>query len=146
MLLGLARENGVVVVHLEDAIACLEADVLRPATVMLGLASEETIRVAYAALAHTNAVKPASSFSNLRELLAALTVAPTKTKDEAHRLGAALAALEVVRVERNNASHPGTRITDRTHVESLLATSSHHLASLWEIVVKPSTTTGFVPG
>lgn len=136
-----------IIAHMEDAITCLEAAVLRPALMMLGLANEETIRITHAAVAHLGRVKPASSMVKARDLLAdvdhALKTWPG-SKDEQHRLSLASSAIEAIRVERNAAAHPGSQITDGPKIESLLTLAAHHLPVFWELLVKPGIAAGFV--
>ncbi len=103
-----------IVAHVEDAVTCLEAGVLRPALMMIGLANEETIRITHAAMAHQGTFKVAPMMTKARDLLAEIEVA-LKTwpgsKDEHHRLQFAAVAIESIRVERNAAAHPGNRVT-----------------------------------
>jgi hypothetical protein len=145
--------TGAVVAHLEDALSCLEADVLRPALMMLGLANEVTIRITHAALAHQTKVSAAGPMAKARDLLAdidgvAKAWAGGKgggVKDEEHRLKLAAGTLEAIRDERNNAAHPGRKVTDGAHVEGLLMLGAQHLPVLWEVMVKPAVVAGFVP-
>lgn len=134
-----------VVAHLEDAVSCLENGLLRPSLMMLGLANEETVRVSHAALRHQGKVQAAPTLAKTRDLLSSieLIVRGWPGKEEQHRLSLALAAAEVVRVERNDAAHPGKKVTDEPHIEHLLSLVAHHCATLWEVLVKPATGAGF---
>jgi hypothetical protein len=140
-----------VVAHLEDAVSCLEAGVLRPAMMMLGLVNETTVRESHAALAYLNKVKPAGPMAKTRDLLTDIqAVADTwaagksPLKDEEHRLKVAVSTSESIRAERNTAAHPGHKVTDDPHVESMLMLGAHHLPVLWELMVKPAVAAGFV--
>jgi hypothetical protein len=138
--------------HMEDAVACLEAGVLRPAVSMAGLASEETVRIAHAAMAHQGLVGALGARPKARDILAAVaSVAGTwhalgkGSADEEHRLTMACTAAEAIRVERNNASHPGHRVTDGPHVEGLLILAASHLPVFWSVVIAPAVAAGFAP-
>lgn len=134
-----------VVAHLEDAVSCLENGLLRPSLMMLGLANEETIRVSHAALAYQGKVHAAPALAKTRDLLSAIepVVRGWSGKEEPHRLSLALAAAEAVRVERNDAAHPGKKVTDAPHIEHLLSLVAHHCATFWEVVVRPAVGAGF---
>lgn len=140
-----------VIAHMEDAVSCLEAGVLRPALMMVGVANEVTVRVTHDALAHQNKVTKAGAMAKMRDLLADISaVAGTwaaggGTRDEEHRLKMAVGGTEAVRDERNKAAHPGQKVTDAPHVESMLMLAAHHLPVLWELMVKPAKAVGFVP-
>jgi hypothetical protein len=142
-----------VVAYFEDAVSCLEAGVLRPALMMLGLANEVTVRVTHAGLAHLGKVKAASPMAKARGLLADIEVAANAwsggkgggLKDEEHRLKLAAVAAEAIRDERNKVAHPGQKVTDGPHVESMLMVGAHHLPVLWEVIVKSAVAAGFVP-
>jgi hypothetical protein len=140
-----------VVAHIEDAVTCLEARVLRPALMMLGVANEETIRIAHAALAHQGRFAAASSMASARQLLddieravRAWATGAKSLKDEQHRLILATGSIEAIRVERNAAAHPGNAGPDGAHIESLLILALHHLPVFWELLVKPALSVGFV--
>lgn len=136
-----------IVAHVEDAVTCLEASVLRPALMMIGLANEETIRITHAGLAHAGHVTAAPAMAKARDLLSAIDPvlkAWPGTKDERHRLSLAWTAIEVIRVERNAAAHPGNQVTDSPKIESLLTLAAHHLPVFRELLVKPAVAAGFV--
>ena len=148
---GAPTATDAVVAHMEDAVSCLEAGVLRPALMMLGLANEVTVRVTHGALTHQGKVNAAGALSPVRNLLAdiqgvaASWAAGGGSKDEEHRLKLATATSEEIRDERNNAAHPGQKVTDAPHVESMLMLGAHHMPVLWEVIVRPAKTAGFVP-
>ena len=141
-----------VVAHLEDAVSCLEAGLLRPALMMLGLANELTVRITHNALVHQGKLKAAGPRAKTRDLLADVqSVAETwsggkggSLKDEEHRLTSATSASEVIRDERNQAAHPGKKVTDGPHVERLMILGAHHMPVFWELIVKPAVAAGFV--
>lgn len=139
-----------VIAHMEDAVSCLEAGVLRPALMMVGVANEVSVRVTHDALAHQTKVTKAGPMAKMRDLVADIdTVAGAwaaggGTKDEQHRLKMAVGAAETVRDERNKTAHPGHKVTDGSHVESMLMLAAHHLPVLWELMVKPAVAAGFV--
>ena len=136
-----------VVAHLEDAVACLVAHVLRSAVMMLSLATEETIRIARAALYFQGkGVKAPGGMANARDLIAAIepVVRAWPGKEDQHRITMAVVAAESIRVERNSAAHPGKQVTDGPHVEQLLESTASHLPVLWERVIKPAVDQGFV--
>jgi hypothetical protein len=139
-----------VVAHMEDAVTCLEAQVFRPALMMLGVANEETIRIAHAALAHQGKLAPAAAMTKARDLLddietvlRAWATAAKNLKDERHRLVFAAGSIETIRVERNAAAHPGKKALDGPNIEALLTLASHHLPVFWELLVKPAVAVGF---
>jgi len=136
-----------VVAHLEDAVSCLENGLLRPSLMMLGLANEETIRACHAALAYEKKVPAAPALAKTRDLLSAIEPVVrgwAGKREEQHRLSLALTAAEEIRVERNDAAHPGKKVTDEPHIEHLLSLVAHHCAIFWEVIVKPATLAGFV--
>lgn len=140
-----------VIANIEDAVTCLEARVLRPALMMLGVANEETIRIAHAALVHQGRFAAASGMTSARHLLddieatvRAWAAGAKSLKDEQHRLILAAGSIEAIRVERNAAAHPGKVGPDGAHIESLLVLALHHLPVFWELLVKPAVSVGFV--
>lgn len=143
----------IIVAHLEDAIECLRAGLLRPTLMMIGVANEETIRTMHGAFVHQQfcqAAQPrAGAALLLGQVLAAVNLwtpgNTNRTSDELRRIKSALSAAEVIRDERNGAAHPGSQITDAAHIESLLMCAGHHLPVLWEQLVAPAVQAGFQP-
>jgi hypothetical protein len=125
----------IIVAHLEDAIECLRAGLLRPTLMMVGVANEETIRTTHAAFVHQQFCQAAQPRAGAAMLLGQVLAAVTpwtpgnthRTPDELRRIRSALSAAEVIRDERNGAAHPGSRITDGAYIESLLMSAGHHL-------------------
>jgi hypothetical protein len=132
---------------MEDAITCVRSGVLRPALVMLGLATETTIKTAHAALVHQNAFAARHPLAKARDLMddidAWVKALPAPQKDKQHRLAMALSTVETIRVERNNAAHPGHTITDRLNIEALLTNGAHHIPVFWDLVITPALGAGF---
>ena len=138
-----------VVARMEDAVSCLEKALLRPALVMIGLASEETLRVSHAAMVNLAYIgKAAAARANAKDVLDDIQKAmPSwpQQNDEQHRLTKAIAAAEAIRTERNKASHPGVVLSDAAAVEELLVLAARQVPVFWEVCIeKAVTTNGFV--
>jgi hypothetical protein len=141
-----------VVSYIEDSVTCLEAGAVRPALMMAGVANEETVRVAHAALAHQNKLQAATGMPRMRDLLSAIesvvnVFAPpgssAAVKEQQHRLKGALRASEFVRAERNAVAHPGHKFSDGPQVESMLMLMWNFLPFFWESLVAPAVVAGF---
>ncbi len=138
--LRVARIADSVVAAIEDASACLQHGILRPAIAMAGVAFEETVEVAYGLEISASRVAPPPRPANARDRLAALlgSVDQRFAKvDERHRARTALTAAEVVRTERNNAAHPNVPANDRTLVEGLILQTATHVRALWDLYALP---------
>ncbi len=136
-----------VMARFEDAVTCLEKSVLRAAVVMIGLASEETIRVTHGALLHLKLVTQAK-VKNTRDYLGIIRPAIENwvgTDEQRHKLKMALLATDMIREARNKASHPGEAAFEGTFVEDLLVQASHHLPALWEVVIMSAAEKGYSP-
>lgn len=141
----------VIVAHLEDAIECLRAGLLRPTLMMVGVANEETIRTVHSALVHLGKCTPPHAQLPARVLLTQFSTAVLawtpgnsgRKADELHRITLAVSTVECIRDERNNAAHPSQRVSDSAHVEALLMLAGHHLPVLWEQLVAPAVQAGF---
>lgn len=125
-----------VIDRLDDAAACLERGVLRAAVVMVGLAFEETLRVAcenVQAAGHVRGTqrKAVEVMKVLRDYVERL---PQKL-DKRHTLLMALVAAEGVRTERNGSGHPGARFDDEDSVEELLVSASRQIPVIWKCLV-----------
>lgn len=140
-----------VVAHLEDAVACLEAGLLRPALMMLGVVNERTIAITHAALVHEQKLSPPGARPPARTLLGEIEKVVRAWKqgggkaEDQHRLTMAIAAAETIRVERNEAAHPSKRVDDVGQVESMAMSAASMLPVLWELVVKVAVDNGFSP-
>lgn len=139
-----------VVARMEDAVSCLERSLLRPATIMIGLASEETLQVVRAALLSLSLLKKTlGPRANAKDLLDDIQKAIPNWpggSDEQHRLRKAVAAAESIRTDRNLASHPGAVLSDQAAVEELLVLAGRQIPVFWDIVVQHAVTiNGFAP-
>jgi hypothetical protein len=142
-----------VVAYLEDAVSCAEGRLYRPALMMVGVANEQTIRVAHAALVHLTLIAAPAANAGARALLAGIQgAAPTwqvagvpalQTNEQRHRLNLAVTFSEALRVERNNVAHPGAALGDEVMVEQMLMGFAHHAGAYWEIVVRHAVAQGF---
>jgi hypothetical protein len=142
-----------VVAYLEDAVSCAEARLYRPALIMAGVASEQTIRTTHAALVHLTLVAARDASAGARTLLADMAavvanwqdpgVPARQTNEDRHRLNLAMTFAEALRVERNQVAHPGVALGDEVLVEQMLMGFAHHAAACWEIIVRYAVAQGF---
>ena len=124
-----------VTARFEDAAECLARGLIRAAVVMVGLATELVIQEAHVRVVTSG---KASKHSTMRDRLSDLLHAAngiSKPEDQ-HVLRAALAALEVIRTARNQASHPGAAFDNPAEAEELIVLSSHHLPVVWKLWVE----------
>jgi hypothetical protein len=130
-----AGVNESVIARLEDARACLDRLLLRPAAVMVGLAFEETLELSTRQAEIKGMKRPAGKIVQARERLASLRAflpylgLDAEAKDATD---AALAAAAFVRELRNRASHPLGAFDDAEAVEATFAFAPHHLMALWK--------------
>lgn len=128
-----------VLVLLEDTRACLDAGLLRPAVVLLGVAFETAVEKVLDAL-EVKAIKPAVDFKKLEagkridQLKKALDVLDLKSDER----GAAVAVVDyanALRLRRNDASHttPKFPFDDLEEIEELIVSAGRHLPTLWAI-------------
>jgi hypothetical protein len=142
-----------IVAYLEDASACLAHGLLRPALVIVGVANEDTVRAAHGAMAHGHlfATRPASAKMRvlLSDVLSAIPLwkaasgRSSDTDEQRHRLRAAAAFSETLRVDRNNVAHPGATAPLEVVVEGHLVGFARHANVYWESVVRDARATGF---
>ena len=126
-----------VLVLIEDAQACLEFRLLRPAVVLLGVAYEKAIEVVllhFARLGLTSAKVVQAAHANERiatfkKLLSKLDL----SKDDLRMATAAIDFADNLRARRNDGSHTTPRwpFDDSTEVEELILSAARHLPALW---------------
>ena len=126
--------------RLQDAQACLDANLHRPAIVMMGIAAEVTTEAAYGVL---NAIPnaPRGKARKFREQLDLIRKAVPHMKDgdeEKHRLQSALDAIETVRVLRNDAAHPGEDVPDHYVATDRFGSMCLHIPVVWDLLVLPN--------
>ena len=128
-----------IVLLLEDAQACLEYELLRPALVLLGVAFETAVEAVLmhfvpAALVVERDVRKAQAgerIEMLRGLLPRLQL-----RDEELRMSeAALAFADHLRSRRNDAAHtrPAWPFDERDEVEEFLVSAARHVPILWSL-------------
>lgn len=137
-----------ILANLEDASECLRRGLLRAAVVMIGLASEATIRVTAEALFSLGECaepkkKAVQQIAQVRDAVDKWTTTQ-KQKDEKHRVTQALSALETIRVERNQTAHPGFVQLDRSHIEDILILAQSQILVFWQIPIARAIAAGFV--
>jgi hypothetical protein len=126
--------------RLQDAQACLDANLHRPAIVMMGIAAEVTTEAAYGVLsAIPNAPKArARKFREQLDLVRKAVPHMQNGAEEKHRLLCALDAIETVRVLRNDAAHPGEDVPDHYVATDRFGSMCLHLPVVWNILVRPN--------
>jgi hypothetical protein len=130
--------------QLEDAHACLQAGLLRPAVVLLGLAYEIVIErrlnsLAVIALTNTKEVQRADAkvrIDMLRKVLDRLAL----TEEQLRRARSAVDFAEHLRTRRNDGAHPKPTypLDDRSEIEELIISAGRHLPALWGLTRPPS--------
>lgn len=128
-----------VISRLEDAITCLSRGLCRPSMVMIGLAAEETLRVAHEAFFYLGIIKnSATQFTKMvtliRQLRSALPTLDVSSEDR-QVIDSALAFIDVVRSGRNDASHPGKFDLTAFEVEERIRSSGYYLPIIWQLVI-----------
>jgi len=139
----LPRIEDEVFTRLQDAQDCLDADLFRPAIVMIGIAAEVTIKAAYKTMAQLSLVR--GEASQLKDMLVevhaqhgALRDGDASRSDRVHRIKMALAFVETVRTQRNDAAHPGNPSPDGAIVRAQFTSACLHLPVVWELLVIPN--------
>jgi len=131
-----------VVLLVEDAQACLEFGLMRPAVVLLGLAYETAVLKVLEKLAETAIVDlqrvgetAAKRIAKLRSTIPQLQY----RDDERATATAALDFADHLRIRRNDASHPveSWPFDDSDEVEELITSAARHLPFLWDIAGRP---------
>lgn len=124
--------------RLQDAQACLDAELHRPAIVMLGIAAEVTTDAAHRACAVLGLAK--GTMANFRDGVATVQAAlqHMPESEDRHRLRMALDAIETVRGQRNDAAHPGHDVPDHAVVLERFGSMCLHLPVVWEALVLPN--------
>jgi hypothetical protein len=133
-----------VVFLVEDAQACLEFRLMRPAVVLLGLAYETAVlkvleKLAEKAIVHKVPENAAKRIGTLRSTLPKLEA----VDGERATATAALDFADHLRIRRNDASHPVESWTwswpfdDSDELEELIISAARHLPFLWGIAGRP---------
>jgi len=131
-----------VVLLVEDAQACLEFGLMRPAVVLLGLAYETAVLKVLEKLAETAIVDlqrvgetAAKRIAKLRSTIPQLQY----RDDERATATAAVDFADHLRTRRNDASHPveSWPFDDSDEVEELIISAARHLPFLWDIAGRP---------
>ena len=128
---------------MDDARACLEHGLTRPAIAQLGLAYEHTIEkvadklVARGRLASAD-IADKSAAVRLREVRAAINSVlpgppPPRNRDTRNSVHDAYDFAETLRRRRNDAMHttPTYAFNDRSEAEELLVSAGRHFPNLW---------------
>ncbi len=133
-----------VMVLLEDAQACLDVSLYRPAVVLLGLAYETAVEgvlldLATKALTTTKSIQTANAGDRIAMLKKLLT--RLQLKDEERRKGEdAIAFANHIRERRNDAAHttPKWPFDDSDEIEELLTSAARHLPTLLDLATRPA--------
>jgi hypothetical protein len=135
--------------HMVDAQACLENDLLRPATVMIGLAYEAAILAIGEALVTEGMLDPArfqkarrDGVAEVISLLAHSDVCERRgvARNDKHKVGRALDFAHQLRERRNDGGHtrPTYPFNDRAEIEEFLLSAARHLPELWRLAAGPA--------
>jgi hypothetical protein len=129
-----------VVTHLEDAEACREVGLSRPAVILLGLGYEEAIEKVLGVLmikALVNKILPKANerIDQVRKALSAIKQAKLINDEEEEAAAAALNFADLLRRRRNDGSHTKPRypFDDTEEIEELLRSAGRHLPGLWRL-------------
>lgn len=127
-----------VVLLVEDAQACLEFRLMRPAVVLLGLAYETAVLKVLETLTEKALVKGPKATDNAARRIAILRSTLPRLEyrdDERATATAAIDFADHLRVRRNDASHPveSWPFDDSDEVEELIVSAARHLPFLWGI-------------
>jgi hypothetical protein len=133
-----------VIVLLEDAQACLDVSLFRPAVVLLGLAYETAVEgvlldLATKALTTTKSVQSANASDRIAMLRRLLNKLQLKEEDRA-RAEDAIAFASRLRDRRNDAAHTTPRwpFDDSDEIEELQTSAAHHLSALLGLATRPA--------
>lgn len=123
---------------IEDAVACLEHNLPRPAVAMAGLAFEITLERTFDELVTQGAIQNAPAKQSARDRLAFVLQGIPKwqgTVDERHRLTFACTAAEELRRRRNEAAHPGQTPIRDDEADELVLSAMRHVPVYWQTVL-----------
>ena len=136
-----------VVSRLEDAIGCLSRGLCRPSMVMVGLAAEESLRIAHDAFVHLGHIQMLSTpFTKTVQMLRSVRAALgpwNASQEDKLKLESVLSFVDVVRADRNKASHPGAFNLTAFEVEERIRSSGFHLPIIWRMPIELATRNGF---
>jgi hypothetical protein len=133
-----------VIEHLVDAQECLDNDLLRPATVMLGLCYEAAI-LAVGEKVVADGTLDQAKFTKARrdglaEVVKMLSDANICQKvgiggNDRYKVARSLEFAQHLRERRNDGGHtvPTYRFDDRPEVEEFLVSAGRHLPELWRL-------------
>lgn len=126
-----------VIDRLEDSWACLEAQLYRPAIVMMGVSSEVTVGKACEVL-QLPGRNAATKLEALRAHVQALPDRPPADAERKRLLAVAVDSMSILRELRNLAAHTSSFAIDRYDAHERYGSACRQLPRVWELLIIPN--------